>query len=192
MTGLEVSRRAAAVKPGDNAAADDLAGQIVSEAREIPAALVGKLIATPKKDAVNGTYITVALEEQALDALLGRVEGCTAARRRQFLDWIVDHERRQRGRILARLETLFDDKSPVTGLTAQQSVASSNGNGAPPTPRRICDDAFLLARRLLAAPVEACDLAADEKFLKQPTDQRDRAIQKMLKSPRWAAFVVRE
>lgn len=193
MTGIELARLAASIPPADTAAQDEIAARVVNETRAIPAAVLAAALAKRQPDSVNGMYLALQLEDFALGAVLERADACSASRRRQFLSWLVEGERRQRAMVLVRVEKLLGDRSP-----AGPAGEGRETHGQAPV-GRVCDEAYLLARRLLTPPPAdssdggpgvagsppAARTAADEAFLRLSPRERDAEIAQSRSSPGW-------
>jgi hypothetical protein len=192
VTGIEISKVAASLPADDTAAQDALARRVVADAREVPAAVLAAALAKRPAEATNGMYLALQLEDYALGAVLNRTDSCSAARRRHFLGWLVEGERRQRAAVLVRLDKLMADRSPL-----RPRANKTEGHGPAPA-GRVCDEAFLLSRRLLARPrLQPDDAAgqpdplageadaADAAFRKLPPRERDAEIVKHRNSTQW-------
>lgn len=193
MTGIEITKLTVALPAADTAGQEAIVKRIVADAREIPSAVLAAALAKRQNDSTNGMYLALQLEDYALGAVLNRTDSCSAGRRRQFLGWLVEGERRQRAAVFARLEKLMSDRSPHRPATSK-----TESHGSAPA-SRVCDEALLLARRLLATPSLDADLGADpahtgapdavaaasEAFLKLSPRERDAEIGKHRASPQW-------
>ena len=91
--------------------------------------------------------------------------------------------RQNQARLVKRLESLIGDKRPLTpkeqGPFTEEKVPN----------RRVCDEAYLLMRRLLALEDEEASSVNARIFLYSMTEpERDREIVRLLKSKTWLSL----
>jgi hypothetical protein len=180
MNAIDVARQTVGLKPDDSDGIERVARRIVEEARRAPAAVLDATTARGRGSAVNPTYLLLQLDDAATGVLRERLADCSSARRRQYILWLLDAHRRQRGRVLVRLEALLDERRPLAPPDLPR-----NGDARKP-PRRVCDDAFLIMRRLLAVPQIEDSAGADEAFLEMSLPDRNREIAARRSSQRWS------
>jgi hypothetical protein len=122
----------------------------------------------------------------ALDPLIIPVaeEGIpTAATQEKFtlLEMAIDAQRRNQFRMAKAIDSLLEDTNMAPGFDSDPK------SEAPYIPRRICDDAYLLMRKLLGIDTTAA--SSETQFLQQSRKQRDLEIAKLRKRKVWADLV---
>lgn len=103
------------------------------------------------------------------------------------LEDLIDRHAQQRREMAAQVEALLDDKSLVI------SSGAGGGMEEKPPERRICDEGYLLLRRLLhVTESEKEGAEAAWRFLRLEEKQKDEAITKARTSREWQGFAGHE
>lgn len=170
--------------PSDPEAVERLAERIKAESREAPEAMVRFWMSGEESDSEKAVTVMLELDELVLNPLLEVFEESQSQQRVQIMSWAVDLQVALREEIIAKLDHLLDDRTyvliPELGEPDEES----------PVPRRVCDEAYLLMRRLLKFNEDEVnyELNASE-FLELPEEEKDLEIQKARNSKTWTNWL---
>jgi hypothetical protein len=96
-----------------------------------------------------------------------------------LLDTVVTAELELRAKMLRRLENLMQDKSPIEQVPIDEPIEE-------PVPElRVCDEAYLQARRLAGGESAEQRILNEDAFLQSAFDERDKVIKQYLQSRVW-------
>lgn len=131
----------------------------------------------------NARLVLLSLGDLALSPLLDSLRSDSADKLVWSLQAAVGFHRENQSRIVKQLNLLLVDKRqlpvPVQSPTTEEKV---------PT-RRVCDEAYLLMRRLLAMEDEESDMVNARIFLySMSEDERDREITRLQSTKTWVAL----
>jgi len=158
--------------PDNRPAMDAFVKKVVRESRAPARIAVANLSASDPKVAAAAVALTVYLKDIAIVPLLEAPEPAAADDRVSRIETVVDAQVELREKITARLTKMLDDKAPVPINTDRRAEVA-------PPPRRVCDDAYVLLRRLLnPAEGEEEQLFTAKAFLLLPDDRKDAEILK--------------
>ncbi len=173
------------MNPDDNTKLDSLVGDIRRRATDPSGQVVG-LLREPEQDdqtLANARLVLIQLGNVALPSLLDSLD----ARDPDALVWqmqtVVGAHRDNQARIVRELRTLIGDKRPLPpkeqGPFTEEKIPD----------RRVCDEAYLLMRRLLAGDDEEAAMVNARIFLYGMTEpERDREISRLIKSKEWISL----
>jgi len=151
---------------------DAFVKKVVRESRAPARIAVANLSASDPKVAAAAVALTVYLKDIAIVPLLEAPEPAAADDRVSRIETVVDAQVELREKITARLTKMLDDKAPVPINTDRRAEVA-------PPPRRVCDDAYVLLRRLLnPAEGEEEQLFTAKAFLLLPDARKDAEILK--------------
>jgi hypothetical protein len=163
MNGVRAIHRLQEIQFTEKEEMKHLAERILSESREASEAVVGTWLTADKGLACNALFVMMELKELALQAILRHMDSATVAQRKVLIETAVEALRSLRRRVLVQLDHLLNDSSPV--IISDEDKPGSN--------HRMCDEAYLLMRKLLN------DASKDQKaYFKMNTLQRDAEIEK--------------
>jgi hypothetical protein len=162
----------------DDTKVEALAASLRATATRTPKAAVDLLLGTDEVGAARARLLILYLEELAVAPLL-EAKPPLPEQRAALITQAAAGELALRKKLIARLDVLLDDKTPVPvhgGLTAEQR----------PPPRRVCDEAYVLMRQVVhfgEPDVEAAVQA--DMFLNAPNDFKDQIIKKARATGVW-------
>ena len=92
---------------------------------------------------------------------------------------VVSRHAHIRSRIVAKLEEMLKDKTPLPSRLLPDDVEEM------PVERRVCDEAYLMLRSLMALEDSDTKLANSDVFLDMSDEERDEEIERVRKSGEW-------
>lgn len=163
---------------GDEKKIEELAGALRAEAAATPKEAVQFLLGSDEDLAAGARRLFLELGELSIGPLL-ETNPPKPEQRVEALRLAVDAQDALRRKIAERLVALLDDKAPVPVRRIPVSEKQ-------PPPRRVCDDAYLLMRKLmnLGEPPDEAYQQAD-MFLNAPDGFKDETIAKARTSGVW-------
>lgn len=131
----------------------------------------------------NARLVLLSLGDLTLTPLLDSLRSDSADKLVWSLQTAVGFHRENQSRIVKQLNQLLVDKRqvpmPVQSPTTEEKVPS----------RRVCDEAYLLMRRLLAMEDEESDMVNARIFLYSMSEsERDREITRLQSTKTWEAL----
>ena len=151
-------------------ALDAVAKKVEREARAAARYAVANLAASDRKVAGSAIAVVIRLKDLAIVPLLDAPEASEADDRVWRIENMVDAQLELRQRIVGRLPKMLDDPTAVP-------IGSGGVAETAPPPRRVCDDAYVLLRRLLNTAESAEQQhASTNAFLALPDDRKDEQI----------------
>lgn len=165
----------------------DLTPTFVEAARGMPRATVEIYLGADDSASIKASSLLMGLEELAIVPIVETETPQSIDNRVWLAGVAVNAEVALRAKLTTHLEKLLDDKS----LLSSKSQGSPVEGGGYLRRKRICDEAYLLMRRLrhpeLAHPDNPDDPEAlhQDLFLKFPSDVKDQEIERARKSGDW-------
>ncbi len=185
MTHQELARRLDAIPETDSGKLETLAAELLAGSRESPKS-AAHLWSDPRAQA-SGEKTTIllgALEETALLPLLEIATELSPQQTTWLLRTAVADLIPLRTRLFARLERALSDIRPVPMPPSPIRPESATPG------RRVCDEAYLLARQFFNLEESKAQYFLNEKsFLHHPESLRDDEIKKVRASRVWTQFV---
>ena len=163
---------------------DALSEKVAKEMRApVRSAMTAWLDADPKLSA-NATAFLSNLEELAIVPLLDAPDTAPTAKRVWMMRTVAAAELELREKVVARIEKMLDDKTPVPLPKPIGPVEEK------PLPRRVCDEAYMQLRMLLNTTEERGTYFLNcNGFLNLTEQERDDEIRKAKQSRMWTKFV---
>jgi len=163
---------------------DALSERVAKEMRApVRSGLTAWLDADPKLSA-NATAFLSNLEELAIVPLLNAPDTVPTDKRVWMLRTVAAAELELREKVVARIEKMLDDKTPVPPPKLIGRVEEK------PLPRRVCDEAYMQLRMLLNTTEERGTYFLNcDAFLNLSEPERDDEIRKARQSRTWTKFV---
>ena len=173
------------MNPDDNRKLDSLVGEIRKRAMDQPGQLVSMVKEQNLDDQMlaNARLVLLQLGDVAMPSLLDSLDSNDPDALVWNVQTVVGFHRENQARIVKRLQTLIGDKRKLTpkerGPFTEEKIPE----------RRVCDEAYLLMRRLLAMEDEESNMVNARIFLYGMTEpERDREIVRLLKSKSWTSL----
>ncbi len=178
---LEMLRRADVEQPNDM---QTLALAVRNQSRELTRTLVREWVSPDSVMSRKAALVLSLCEELGIAPLIDSRDSMNPTQQQWRLTTAVESELRLRQRILDRLDWLFDDRSLIPLPDLQGSMEE------PVVQRRVCDDAYLLMRRMLnpqEGPLQSSMNA--RAFLALSSKEKDAEIEKARRGHTWSKFV---
>jgi hypothetical protein len=135
--------------------------------------LLAEWVSGPPQRQTPCAFICAHLKELAIAEMLRNADVVAPIMRVHLMEMVVTQQLAFRESMLTALEPLLQDLTPA-------------GNTAIPGELRICDTAYLLARKLVPVKTgEAEHFAAEDQFTALEPDQRNAEIDKWVLSETW-------
>ncbi len=184
MTDDEITRDIEQLDPDQQPAVDDLARNLEEQAHA-PIRAVVRAWANPDAQlSGNAAVVMDELGELPIVPLLGAEGELPPEKQMWRMQSVVAREQDLRERIETTLESMLDDKRPVS-----LSVTGGREEERRPPPRRVCDEAYMQLRLLVNAdPDEETYYLNVDAFLDMPDQQRDAEIEKARSPREWTHF----
>ena len=171
MPEFDVVQAVQALKRNDSAGMQALARKIMQGSRADLAKVVTLLHSGSEDDKIKAGGVLIEAGLPAFPSLLDSLPQDRPEDLVWDLDLLADLAIQARQELTSRLEKMFADKRPRPMPKPPEEVEEK------PIPRRVCDDAYLLYRRLLNTnETEDSYLVNKRLFLKQTDADKDREI----------------
>lgn len=173
------------LSPNDNKKVDSLVEAIRGRAWEQTRQVVGMTNQKNLEEQAvqNARLVILSLGDVALTPLLDSLDASSPDKLVWALQSAVGFHREDQARIVKQLNQLLGDKRWLTPRE-QGPFTEEKSPG-----RRVCDEAYLMMRRLLAIEDEESDMVNARIFLYSMTEpERDREIARLQKSKTWVAL----
>jgi len=184
MPEFDVVQAVKALSRNDSAGMEALARRITQGSHADLGKVVGLLHSGGEEDKIKAGGVLIAAGLPAYPSLVEGLKPDDPADLVWDLDLLCSLAMQSRQELTSRLEKLFDDKRPRPFPKPPEEVEEK------PAPRRICDEAYLMYRRLLnTRESEEGYLVNRRIFLKQSDEDKDREIFFARKSRRFHDFM---
>lgn len=179
MTPKELIEALRRISPKEQFQLDELAKDVVRDSRALPRAAVAHLTDPNQNLADNSLSLLIGIEDVATVPLLEAPEPAEAYDRVARMTIVVDSHLEVRNTIVERLKKMLDDKRPMNYQKMPRVEET-------PPPSRVCDEAYVLLRRLLnTAEDKETQIANTRLFLRLPEARKDIEIRKAQNSRTW-------
>jgi hypothetical protein len=166
--------------PEDDEELQKLGSAVSERSLKEPRAMVKALHSADEEDFLKAATVLLSMEDVALRPLLEALSPDVPERRVWDMQAIVDLQLKNRVRIAKALESMLDDKRPIPPPETPPSVEEK------PIPRRVCDEAYMMLRKLLAfEETEEEQFFNADSFLNKSDVERDAEIRRARTSKRW-------
>jgi hypothetical protein len=167
------------IRPLDQAQVEALASSLALAARAAPQAAVELSLGADEDASIKAKRFLLQMEDLAIVPWLEAPNPASPEHRVLVIAQSVDAELALRRKVIARIDKLLDDRTPV-------AVRTTGPAEQKPPRRRVCDEAYLLMRQMVhfgEPPMEAGVQAS--MFLNAPADFKDAQIKKARASNVW-------
>jgi hypothetical protein len=186
MTNNELIEALRRLDPNQESAVEALSRSIEEEARAPSRAAASMLNDRDPKMSERGAAIITNIGDLAIVPLIESPQPQDAADRVWNMDVVITAHLEVRGKVVARLNTMLSDKMKIPW----GKVGPAEGT---PAPSRVCDEAYLMMRRLLNTSEDKVRFLHErEAFLALSDVEKDNEILKAKKSHTWTNMVERE
>ncbi|MGE5692794.1 MAG: hypothetical protein ACM3YF_03340 [Candidatus Zixiibacteriota bacterium] len=168
---------------------DSLAQQTISDAREPVRAAVKLLFGYDHKMSTKATLLLGGMEELAVIPLLEIPPPSDIRQLNWLMHTVVEAELDLRKRTVERFRKMLEDTTPIPIPPPLSPIKEEEE----PPPRRVCDEAYMLLRRLLnyteSEDVYYMNMRA---FLDLEDKERSTEIARWKKTGNWTSFAENE
>jgi len=180
----EIWAQLKALNPDDIEAVNALADRIKGHARQIPKDTTNMWLKGDETNSIKALEILVELEELTIHPTIEAYAEASADKKARLMYLAVEQQLDVRKMLLKTLRQMLQDKSMVPQPIPIETIEE------PPLPRRFCDEAYILVRRLLNySEDEAENGLNSDAFLELPPEERDNEIQKALATKEWTIWI---
>lgn len=167
------------LRPLDDAKVGALAVSLAASSRAAPAAAVEIALGADETASIKARRLLLQMGDPAIVPLVEAPDPPDVERRMFLINAAVESELALRRKVLARLDKLLDDKTPLP-------VTARGPSEVKAPKRRVCDNAYLLMRRMVHLGEPVTDAAVQANiFLNAPDDFKDAEIKKARASGTW-------
>ena len=168
--------------PDQETAVDALSKRFIEEARAPARAAVSMLNDHDPKMSARAAAVVTNIEDLAIVPMVESPAPSAPADKVWNMDVALSAHLGVRAKVAARLNAMLADKTKIPWGKV------GPGEGAPP-PSRVCDEAYLMMRRLLNASEDKIQFVHERKaFLALSNAEKDSEILKAQKSHAWTNF----
>jgi hypothetical protein len=179
MSPEELIEKLRRISPDQQGQLDALAKLVVRRSRALPRAAAAHLTDNDQNLADNAMSLLIDIEDLATVPLLEAPEPAHPYDRVARMTIIVDSQLEIRNTTVERLKKMLDDKRPMNYQKMPRVEES-------PPPSRVCDEAYVLLRRLLNTTEDQETQTANTRlFLRLPEARKDIEIRKARTARTW-------
>jgi hypothetical protein len=180
----ELNDKFSKLNPANHADMDSFFETVKDKARETTYAAVTLWTEPESKMSAKAASLLADIDDLAIVPLLDAPELTDVSQRVWLLETVVAAQLELRDKIVTKLEKMLDDKSMVPLPKDTGPVEE------PPPPRRVCDEAYVLMRRLVNFDEgKTTHYMNVEAFLNLPNAKKDVEIRKARESRTWTQLV---
>ena len=184
MNRQQLEQRLAALEPTDRKKYAALVKEVETEARQSPRAAVQLWQLGDKTKSRQASRLLSDLEELAIVPLLEASSPTASDQRLWSLQVVVDEVVQLQQRVVNRLQETMLDRSSLPSPPSRTPMEETL------PARRMCDEAYLMLRRLLVLSEDGlAQIMSAEAFLHLPDAEKDVVIGQLKESKVWARLV---
>lgn len=163
---------------------DSLAAGMKQEAWQKTRDVVGLLHGADPNDSKRARALVLSTGSLALSPLLDSLPSDNPDKLVWDLQASLDMHFGNQALIVSRLQEMLQDKRPLTLPVYPPHVEEK------PVPRRVCDEAYLMLRKLLSGEDAEAEMLNSREFINGMSDpKRDEIIEGFLKTKRWQSLL---
>ncbi len=168
----------------DNKSLDLLSKKIEEISRKNANELVEILHSENEQESRKASIILMSIGDLAITPMLESLDSNNADNYAWEMDIILSQYLQNRNKITIVLNTMLLDKRKLNEPELQGPLEEK------PAPRRVCDEAYLMLRKLTAFKENEEDLMINKKmFLDMEDELRDKEIKRMKSSKEWISLI---
>jgi hypothetical protein len=184
MNSQQLAKRFAEIGPKARDQLDALVGAIEFEARQSARSAAQLWLHGDPVQTERAEYVLAGIDELAITPLLDGPRPATSDSCYWLLQLLVDDVVELQKKIVTRLHEALGDRRPLPPPAVYEPVEESL------PARRVCDEAYLLLRRLLVLSEDALkQIMNAEAFLHLPVKDKDAAIARFINTGVWARLI---
>jgi len=183
MDNENISSRLRQIKPLEIEKLDSLSNEIVINSREDSKQLVKILHSENKDEVKKASMVLQSMGDLAITPLMDSLDRNNPDNYAWEMDIILSLQLKNRTKIIKEINSMLLDTRTLKGPDLKGVVEEK------PVQRRICDQAYLMLRKLLALQEDEESLMTNERlFLDMMVKQRDEEIQRLKTSGEWISL----
>lgn len=163
----------------DEQAIEELAERIRLRAIKEPQELMRLVHADDKETRDKASMLLLSVGATVLPALVEAIDSASIDNQVWDLESAVEIQLRTRDRLVALLESMLSNKTPLPPPELSGQVEEK------PPSLRACDQAYLILRTMLAMRAADAEMANREIFLDMEESERDEEIARFTKTGVW-------
>ncbi len=170
--------------PNDDDELNNIARAIQEESRQSPRKVVEVLHSENKEDSKRAALVLMNIGDLAITPLLESIDSGNAESLVWDMEMAVSIQLENRNRVVRILDQMLLDKRYLKEPEPPLKV-----EGTPPS-RRVCDQAYLMMRKLFAIQEDEEELLTNtDVFLDMSDEQRDAEINRAKETRKWISLV---
>src|SRR5258708_17091675 len=186
MTGDELTGELRRLDPNNRMNLDHLARAVIEQSRSPIRAVLDLAGSSDQALSKKARSLLSNVDDLAIVPLLDAPEPSDPFVRIWQLNTVMSAQLELRDKVVAKLDSMLADKTPIPWRTIKHAEVA-------PRSSRVCDEAYLMMRRLLNTTEGKNQFVYDRKaFLALSEKERDTEILKSKKSRTWTNLVGRE
>lgn len=172
------------IKLTDNKKMDSLSKDISEESRKDAVELVKILHSDKEEESQKAAMVLMSIGDLAFNPLLESLDTKNEDNFVWETDVLVSVILNNRNKMTSVLNSMLLDKRKLNDPEPQALMEEQ------PVPRRVCDEGYLMLRRLTAFKETEEELMINEKiFLNMTDDQKDKEIERIKSSKEWISLI---
>ena len=172
------------IKITDNKKLDSLSNAISEESRKDVNELVRILHSGKEAESKKASMVLMSIGDLAVTPMLDSLDVKNADNYAWEMDIILSQYLLNRNKITIVLNSMLLDKRQLKDPVLEGPLEEK------PDPRRVCDEAYLMLRRLTSFNENEEDLMLNEnKFLDMTDDLKDKEIDRIKSSKEWISLI---
>ncbi len=170
--------------PNDDDELNNIARAIQEESRESPRKVVEVLHSENKEDSKRAALVLMNIGDLAMTPLLESIDSSNAESLVWDMEMAVSIQLENRNRVVRILDQMLLDKRYLKEPEPPLKVEET------PPSRRVCDQAYLMMRKLFAIQEDEEELLTNtDVFLDMSDEQRDAEINRAKETRKWISLV---
>ncbi len=182
----EVTAAIKELKYDDRDQLDSLALAIRERALKDTRKVVELLHSPVEEDVKKASAVLRGIGDVAMTPLVESLKADSPEQLVWELQKVVEIQLVNRARIVDWLNKMLDDKRPVKPAELPPYVEER------PLPRRVCDEAYLIMRRLFALEDDEAEMLNADAFLEMTDEDRDGEIGRARRTGKWTSLIEEE
>lgn len=171
------------IKLTDNKKLDSLSKAITDNSRKDVTELVKILHSTNEEESRKASMVLMSLGDLVITPMLDSLDTKDADNYAWEMDIILSQYLQNRNKITLVLNSMLLDKRTLKDPELQGPLEEK------PASRRVCDEAYLMLRKLTSFKETEEDLMINERrFLDMTDEERDKEISRIKSSKEWISF----
>lgn len=168
--------------PYDDEELGDLASDISEKSLKVPKVMVKSLHSEDKGESLKAGSVLLSIKSLALGPLLDALDSKVPERWVWDMQTIMDLQVNNRLKIVKALELALEDKRSI-------KMPEHPGQEVQHVPRRMCDEAYMLMRKLLSLEeTEEEQFYVTRDFLNNSDEEKDAEIKTARNSKKWVTL----